>query len=91
MKCFYQVNTRGEPINGCAYAAADGFGSLGVETIPFAHLPPADAAREDVIVGRMGVVRGAVARWAGKAPAAVDYPEALRERLGRRVRKTTLF
>ena len=71
----------------CAY---QGFSEMGLECVMFNDVEELDTSlRSDVVVGGLGVVEHALARFKVGVPH-IDYPAELEHHLGRRVWKSTL-
>lgn len=80
----------GIPERSNFYAAWLGFRQMGFETVPYFAASELDAAtREDVVVGGVGSCQCAM-KLLGVEPPHVDYPDSLREFLGRRVWASTI-
>ena len=75
----------GKPLNDECATAQRGFEKLGIECIPFSNNETLDKSNlEDVVVGGMLVTEHALA-MRGVKPPRIDYPESLKEYLGREV------
>lgn len=72
------------------FNAYQGFSEMGLECMLFSAADElASSRREDVVVGGLGVVQHALARF-GVRPEPIDYPEDLAGFLGRRVWTSTI-
>lgn len=84
----------GEFINKNVYSAWYGFTKMGAtaESFVFSALLAGEVAleRETVVIGGIQAVRAALAQLGAPPPENLDYPPALAEFLGRRVRRATV-
>ena len=72
------------------FSAYQGFSEMGLECVMFNDVEELDTSfRSDVVVGGLGVVQHAFARF-GATPPHIDYPEELSRYLGRHVWTSTL-
>lgn len=81
----------GRAFGTSAFAALLGFEDMGLEIVPFEPDGLAGISREasDIVVGGVGVVRGAL-RTLGRDVPEIDYPKELEPFLGRRVWRSTI-
>ena len=84
----------GEFINKNVYSAWYGFTRMGAtaESFVFSALLAGEVAldRETAVIGGIHAVRAALAQLGAPPPENLDYPPALAEFLGRRVRRATI-
>ncbi|MBR1829214.1 MAG: ATP-grasp domain-containing protein, partial [Atopobiaceae bacterium] len=72
------------------FTAYQGFSEMGLECVMFNDVEELDTGlRSDVVVGGLGVVQHALARF-GVTPPHIDYPEELSCYLGRHIWTSTL-
>lgn len=72
------------------FTAYQGFSEMGFECVMFNNVEKLDTSlRSDVVVGGLGVVQHALARF-GVTPPHIDYPEELSCYLGRHIWTSTL-
>ena len=90
MRAFIQKSDEGEFISEPCYVAYFGFAQMGWEIVPFKDIPPEGLSRQDVVVGWIGSVRTALKNLGITPPEEIDYPEEIRQYLGRRVWRSTM-
>lgn len=92
MRAYIQTDLNGDFYNVNAFVAKEGFAALGWETLKYSEANDiSDHNPEDVVVGGIGNVRKrleilGIERTQGE----IDYPDALRNYLGRKVWATTV-
>lgn len=79
-----------EIITENTYAAFYGFSAMGWEIEFFEGDPPMGLHRDDVVVGWITQVKQAVRNLGIEPPVELDYPDQLRQYLGRDIWKSTL-
>ena len=90
MKIYIQSYENGIPHNYNFMNAYQGFSEMGFEIVPFNdNTVLNNSNREDIVVGYVGTVRSRLRDFGVIAPE-MDYPEELKEYLGRAVWKTKM-
>ncbi len=90
MRVFIQATPDGIPKSSNSYAADQGFQEMGFETKYFSALEELSECRQDdLIVGGVGAVRGKLEEFGINLPH-IDYPDDLKQYLGRRIWFTTI-
>lgn len=96
MRAFIQCrvsNNELEPINPNVFNAYKGLEDMGFECIKFSTLEELvdyHHSKSEIIVGGIGMIRKRLSVFEID-PITVDYPEELREFLGRRIQEDTLY
>jgi hypothetical protein len=89
---YVHANAEGIPFASTSYAAWDGFTKLGYDVRLYQsdELESLPLARDVIVVGGIGLVRGALVQIGAVLPEEINIPEALLAYAGRRVWTTTL-
>jgi hypothetical protein len=89
MKVYIRKSFDNEIASHNFYAAFDGFKQMGFETIFFKNINDVDNMKEDMVVSYVDDVRIALLKYDIVVPE-IDYPEELKNYLGRKVWKSKL-
>jgi hypothetical protein len=90
-RIFIQKRSDGEFFNTEAFSAYEGFSVKGYEIVPFTlGTGFLDLQRSDIVFGSIWAVHMALDALKIKHPDNMDYPDELKDYLGRNIRETTL-